>query len=495
MKSGTKILLLILCLLIIAPVALTLSGNSNGNIINGSDGKSAYKYALEAGYVGSEKNFSVDLKNAVLNSDIFITPDMYGAVGDAYTDDSKAFQDCFDDSKGKIIVIPAKHYKLDTPIKLSEDIYSYNVIGGYVSKPYSVHESDYPKLYCSSHFIDGTKENGSAGKYNLNLDGLRVRLVYEDSEKNFLNNVIVEAGFIENCVVENPHNVLKGAIFARSIIQSCNFYGVKSTFITDADFAEGDTFVGSMDSTVRDCYINGAGNLGYNATLLDTSVFFNMNIDNCFIDFFKQAIVRPENGQADYRRSSFNNCIFDIMWRVVTGRINADIPLTFNSCVFESINETAVAKYFSNPDEEMYSDGGYTKCGVVVNDMSKVVNVDQNYLKNVSFIDCSFTKVDYPFYFSKNAWDHTNIIERGSTFSECKANVTFSAVVTPSTFGTMYFESLNGGSYDTLPLISDPTSTGGYRVECFEGMWIYYNGKIAICHNMQWVDTDGNVLE
>ena len=68
-------------------------------------GKSAYEYAKEAGYGGTEKAFC-----ALLAKPGVVTPQMFGAIGDGTADDSAAIQAALD--TGGVILFPNGRYKV-----------------------------------------------------------------------------------------------------------------------------------------------------------------------------------------------------------------------------------------------------------------------------------------------------------------------------------------------------------------------------------------------
>lgn len=78
------------------------------------DGKSAYAYAVEGGYTGSEADFTHKLALP------FLMPEMFGAKGDGTTDDSAAIQAAIDAAGHMgIVYIAAKTYKISSGITFS----------------------------------------------------------------------------------------------------------------------------------------------------------------------------------------------------------------------------------------------------------------------------------------------------------------------------------------------------------------------------------------
>lgn len=79
----------------------------------GSDGKSAYEYAQEAGYIGTEAEFAKKLAVPI------VTPQMYGALGNGSTDDTAAFQDAL--TENRVVNVPGGTYKLSGELVIGDN--------------------------------------------------------------------------------------------------------------------------------------------------------------------------------------------------------------------------------------------------------------------------------------------------------------------------------------------------------------------------------------
>lgn len=77
----------------------------------GEDGKSAYEYAKEAGYTGSETEFAKRMSTP------FVTPQMYGAIGDGTTDDTVAFQNAL--AENNCLYVPNGTYLITDTLDIS----------------------------------------------------------------------------------------------------------------------------------------------------------------------------------------------------------------------------------------------------------------------------------------------------------------------------------------------------------------------------------------
>lgn len=85
---------------------------------NGSDGKSgksAYDYAKDAGYAGSEEEFSKKLTKGYPNTSVT----EYGAKGDGITNDTKAFQDAL--AANRVVFVPGGTYVLSGTLVIREN--------------------------------------------------------------------------------------------------------------------------------------------------------------------------------------------------------------------------------------------------------------------------------------------------------------------------------------------------------------------------------------
>lgn len=79
----------------------------------GEDGKTAYQYAQDGGFTGTENDFAAKLATP------FVTPQMYGAVGDGVNDDTSAFENAL--AENSCIFVPDGDYLIKRPIDLTNE--------------------------------------------------------------------------------------------------------------------------------------------------------------------------------------------------------------------------------------------------------------------------------------------------------------------------------------------------------------------------------------
>lgn len=107
-------------------------GTTTATITNGkdgTDGKSAYWYATEAGYTGTEEDFATKLAdetpavdpkqvNALIDTKLYSVT-TYGAKGDGVTDDTAAFKNAL--ANNRIVTVPGGTYVLSGTLVIREN--------------------------------------------------------------------------------------------------------------------------------------------------------------------------------------------------------------------------------------------------------------------------------------------------------------------------------------------------------------------------------------
>ena len=133
---------------------------------HGKDGKSAYQYALEGGYSGTEQHFAAKLAVPL------VTPQMYGAVADGITDDTAAVQAAL--NAGGNIYFPAGRYKVTSQLTATKPC----TISMYKQYP-SEYGNDYPNSsgdnWMGARIETYSPTNGIVIGDGVNLDGFYIR--------------------------------------------------------------------------------------------------------------------------------------------------------------------------------------------------------------------------------------------------------------------------------------------------------------------------------
>lgn len=87
------------------------NGKDGTNGKDGANGKTAYQYAQEGGYAGAETKFSKKLATP------FVTPQMYGAVGDGVNDDTEYFEHALAENDN--VFVPTGKYLITRHLDLT----------------------------------------------------------------------------------------------------------------------------------------------------------------------------------------------------------------------------------------------------------------------------------------------------------------------------------------------------------------------------------------
>lgn len=91
-------------------------GEKTVDVMNGKDGRTAYDYAQDGGFTGTEQQFSAKLSMPI------ITPEMYGAKGDNVNDDSAAIQAAINAAgRDAVIYLGKKVYLTSSTLVLTKN--------------------------------------------------------------------------------------------------------------------------------------------------------------------------------------------------------------------------------------------------------------------------------------------------------------------------------------------------------------------------------------
>lgn len=102
--------------------------------------KNEFKLSYTAEDINNKLGKVEEHSKDIDNLSVFITPQMYGAIGDGVNDDTEAIQAAFDACKGGVVYFPAGRYKTTSQLTC------YNPITIKMFRPYpSSYQQDYPK--------------------------------------------------------------------------------------------------------------------------------------------------------------------------------------------------------------------------------------------------------------------------------------------------------------------------------------------------------------
>jgi len=282
----------------------------------------------------TEAKFSNSLKLKTIKD--YVTPEMFGAVGDGATDDTAAVQAAFDDGN---IVLLTKTYYITSPLQASKYM---RVIGSSSqnSRKFNLKfdASVHACIICDDSINGNALSFDSVGFYGINLknQGLFVSL-----------GSTLDTITLINCAVTSFDAVLVGN-FNVSRISDSWFYRIARAFslakVPDDSFSYQDLTellsaieaqsgtIGSSglwESSVNDCYISGQGAYYKYVGLFVGGNPIDIRFSNCYIDYWSAYVVDAYTGTMGVSEPIvFSNC-------------NLDSIITFVNTTKSGVNYTA----------------------------------------------------------------------------------------------------------------------------------------------------------
>jgi len=303
---------------------------SKNPVKDGADGKSAYEFAKDGGYKGTEAEFAEKLAMEVpskeefsrLSSEIadlsvFVTPQMYGAKGDGETDDTAAIQAALDASS--YVYFPDGTYMINGtndgwghtreggiyPRSNQTILLSNNAILKAISNETGfyniVNINSVDNIYISGGKVQGNTTNPTRvdpapggefgygvsvyGASNVTIENMEVFDCWGDSVfigYNGSNGVNANNVKVINCVLRDSRRQgisIVGCINA--MIRDCEIYNISGTAPQYGIDIEPDGTVGvAKNITIDGCYIHDCAVGGIVVAKVDNEIQ-GVNITNC----------------------------------------------------------------------------------------------------------------------------------------------------------------------------------------------------------------------
>ena len=287
----------------------------------------------------TEEKFTAELANQTINN--FVTPQMYGAVGDGVTDDSNAFQQALNACyQGKNqLYVPNGTYRIEKTLK----IYEYTRI-------YGNGAVRSPRISCPASvatLFDIVLHEGSAGTYPQHI---------------YIDNLAI----LYDSLTESTT-----AIHA----DTCPYLHIKNVAIANAGYGikiDTDTWISSLtDLSITNCYtgvyhrirgtsfnlkrvyVYDAQNNGFDFSGMTYATFESCAVDRCqgipyLLNFYTGSLIScgSESPNADrvLKCSSSNitlsSCVFHTPKNFVL-EVNGSTLYSLDSVLGNSVNETA----------------------------------------------------------------------------------------------------------------------------------------------------------
>ena len=442
----------------------------------------------------------------------YITPEMFGAVGDGVTDDSAAMQDAMD--------YAALHHK---PVCVSKGCYKIGNVKLYNGNEYEIFGSYYTKtpnwngkpatgLYvkndCSAGFI------GERSTQEYTVASLpTVRIVIRDVTVKGENGTNYPA-FMKDVALTNSRFMhigahylscfIEGMIHGATLISDCEIEE-----ITECAFRGWSNYHGIITAAFTDCRIvnnqfsgmtKGLGSLFY-PTVFEANNYANNIFSNNFVANF-WAVAETYNGKVDSFASSNNIYTFTPYFMLYRGETATDLILSASNILNDHIWYANVEVLTDTEEGKMYFDdfNGDTR---LTDEHIHFFNFDQStssnirdvtmrwsepLLKDVIKMSCSvFTRA---FNYCVYPYPPTDIAEIEAAENAFVTKFPI-ADYTDNTSGYQHSKimALDGKVVQTLPTIQDSS----YRY-VLDGQTCYYNNKLLTCHGTSWYDAMGNVV-
>lgn len=196
-----------------------------------------------------------NLQSKIGNSDLpFVTPQMYGAVGDGVNDDTTAFQNAID--SGKRVLVPEGQYMVSAPLVISKQG---TIIEGINNRSWGTYKQCAELTLKSGVYMDAfiqfTGNANNAVIKNLVMWGNTTSyqpssgILYNSTDSAFVSDILIENVTINYCGTGINIDSIFKSIITNVRTANCRQYGFKLSGKTSGDYASDGTTL-----TLINCY-------------------------------------------------------------------------------------------------------------------------------------------------------------------------------------------------------------------------------------------------
>ena len=379
----------------------------------------------------------------------YVTPEMFGAVGNGKTNDTTAVQSALNTGKPVFLCNTYKVKELDCT--------GLEKIVMYGKEDVASRLSTFPVANDAYNIIFEGTELFKNAPGNISLQEIR----FLSKNKGALITTQLSGAWVQKCNFTNFGGVFLGGMKAQSQITENVFFQLYGTFATDC-----------ADSIVSNNYIN--GNVTKHLTLFTGTNFTGMVFEGNFVDYFKIAFGEYINWE--YNRVVDN--IFDSIFRAF------DTKHAFN-------DTTVTGNHFSRVDYEVANaDDGWQ--GFASRDTE---------MKNQEWRVFTFTGTCNRVNISGNSgkavaalkMDVNNPTDTYIDVSGIKGKIEFKYCNTSSTDvnSTIFVKNLDYITVNSLPSAA-LYNTSGATLTSFNNQHVFYQGNLYVNNNGAWLQLTNN---
>ena len=400
----------------------------------------------------TESKFANSLKLLTIKD--YVTPEMFGAVGDGIEDDTSAIQDALDDGA---IVVMNNHYKVTSSLTVSDNttIMGVGTIDSYVT----------------SELFSGTVSD-------ISMDGLKfVNCCTTNDADGFpVGDVfnIIHHGYIHKCEFYYFRS-FSDKMNTCSVLDKCVFQYLYLAFIR----------TGITDSMVTNCYIN-ASKRAFTRTIMLRSLNNSAFIGN-FCDYWRHCFrLQTGNRSSQITGNTFDDC------KSVFQDFCMDVAITGNT--FSNIKYVA-DNWSSYPPNLADQEGVWSifLFDATTTNVSGVTDIKQ--INNVVFTGNLARNCNYYFYINETVSVYlygTNRLMNNSMYGcEYLEHAGFLCTTNMINDGKSkghYLDFWDGQTFDALPRASNSGSSA-FIVKSYNGMRCIVGGEEYINIAGTWKQT------